>query len=326
MAMMKVQCLSHTPLMGLCDPSPHVVDEVRQTLLRLRNELLRFDPEVIFLFAPDHFNGFFYDLMPPFCIGVRAESVGDYETSSGPLQVPSDIAEACVRAVLSADVDCAVSYRMQVDHGFAQPLELLTGALDRYPVVPIFINSVAAPLPSFRRARLLGQAVGHYAATLNKRVLFMGSGGLSHNPPVPTLRGATPEIAERLICGRNPGAQARAERQSRVLAAAREFATGQSMLQPLNPQWDRQFLSALENQDFEWMDAWSNDALSSIAGASVHEVKSWVAANAAMHAATRGSYVARSEYYEAIPEWIAGFGVLQGQSSMGATLESIEVR
>src|SRR5713226_3821933 len=121
MSRAKLQCLSHTPLMGLVDPAPETVDAARQALQVLRGDLQRFDPEVIFLFAPDHYNGFFYDLMPPFCIGTAAESIGDFGSAKGSLFVPADIAAACAAAVLEDDVDCAVSYRMQVDHGFAQP-------------------------------------------------------------------------------------------------------------------------------------------------------------------------------------------------------------
>ena len=50
------------------------------------------------------------------------------------------------------------------------------------------------------------------------------------------------------------------------------------------------------------------------AGASAHEVKTWVAANAAMNAATGGHYQVQSRYYRAIPEWIAGFAALTGVS------------
>ena len=38
----------------------------------------------------------------------------------------------------------------------------------------------------------------------------------------------------------------------------------------------------------------------------------WVAANAAMNAATGGHYQVQSRYYRAIPEWIAGFAALTG--------------
>lgn len=314
MSPMLLQCLSHTPLMGRLHPGPEVENEVEQALQRLRESLARFEPEVIFLFAPDHFNGFFYDLMPPFCIGTSASSIGDYGCLKGPLNVPADVAAQCAQAVLEQDVDCAVSHRMRVDHGFAQPLQLLTGALDRYPVVPIFINSVAAPLPSARRARLLGEAVGRFAASLGRRTVFMASGGLSHNPPVPTLATAPPEVAERLLDGRHVTPEQRGAREARTLEAARRFATGESDLTPLNPDWDRGFLETLARRDMVALDALSNAEITARAGNSGHEVKSWIAANAAMAAGTGGRYRARPEYYRAIPEWIAGFATLQGEA------------
>jgi 2,3-dihydroxyphenylpropionate 1,2-dioxygenase len=308
----KLQCLSHSPLMGYVDPQESVVRAAQTALATLREDLERFSPELIFLFAPDHYNGFFYDIMPSFCIGTAATSIGDYMTSAGALNVPKEIAQRCVQAVVDAEVDCAVSYRMQVDHGFAQPIELLTGALDRVPVVPVFINAVATPLPSFKRARLLGEAIGRFAATLGKRVLFMGSGGLSHNPPVPVLATATPEVAERLINGRNPTPEARAAREERTKNAAREFATGHSSMHPINPEWDKDFIATLKSRDLKRLDNMRNEDITAAAGASAHEVKTWVAANAAMAAATDGRYAVRSDYYQAIPEWIAGFATLQG--------------
>lgn len=163
-----------------------------------------FDPELVVVFAPDHYNGFFYDLMPQFCIGVEATSIGDYKSLAGPLDVPRDIALAMNEAVLAADIDIALSYRMQVDHGFAQALEVLLGGLDNYPVIPVFINSVAPPMASCRRSRLLGDAIGRFLSGLNKRVLLVGSGGISHEPPVPEIANACAEVAERLIAGRNP--------------------------------------------------------------------------------------------------------------------------
>ena len=203
--------------------------------------------------------------MPQLCLGVAADSVGDYATSAGPLRVPREIAEACADHVVARDIDLAVSYRMQVDHGFAQPLEELTGGLARYPVIPLFINSVAPPLVSFRRARQFGEAVGEFARGLGKRVLFIGSGGLSHNPPVPQIATATPEVAERLIAGRNPDAAARAARQQRTLDAAIRFAGGDSPLHPLNPNWDEAFLANLACQDWTALDGYGNAAITEAA-------------------------------------------------------------
>lgn len=180
----QLECLSHTPLHGYYDPAATVVAEVESVLAQARDRVRAYDPELIVVFAPDHYNGFFYDLMPQFCIGVEASAVGDFKSLAGPLNVPRDIALDMAQAVLDADIDTAVSYRMQVDHGCAQALEVLTGGLDAYPVVPVFINSVAPPMASARRSRLLGQAIGRYLSTLNRRVLVVGSGGISDRKSV----------------------------------------------------------------------------------------------------------------------------------------------
>jgi 2,3-dihydroxyphenylpropionate 1,2-dioxygenase len=196
----------------------------------------------------------------------------------------------------------------------AQPLEELVGDLKRIPVIPIFINSLAPPFVTFRRSRQLGEAVGQFARLLGKRCLFIGSGGLSHNPPVPQMATATPELAEFLIAGRNPSPESRAARQQRTKDAALAFAAGKSQLHALNGGWDEAFMSNLVLQDWATLDAYKNTEITSEAGISTHEVKTWVAANAAMNAATDGHYQAEARFYKPIPEWIAGFGVLAGIS------------
>lgn len=302
-----LHCLSHTPLVGHVDPAPAVLAEVDSVIASARARIAAFDPELVILFAPDHYNGFFYDVMPAFCVGIAAEAIGDFGTAAGPLAVPKAMAEHCATAVLDAGVDTAVSYCMQVDHGFAQPLELLLGGLDACPVIPVFINSVAIPLPSFQRARLLGEAIGRYTRTLNKRVLFLGSGGLSHQPPVPELATVDARMADRLMgSGRNLPADEREARQQRVILAAQRFTEDQHSLHPLNPEWDQQFLDLLGEGQLGQLDALSNAELSTLAGKSSHEVKTWMAAFAALSAF--GPYQACDRYYRPIPEWIAGFG------------------
>ncbi len=133
--------------------------------------------------------------MPPFCLGVGATAIGDFASAAGDLPVPTELAEACAHAVINSGIDLAVSYNMQVDHGFAQPLEFLLGGLDRVPVLPVFINGVAAPLPGFQRTRLLGEAMGRFLNTLNKRVLILGSGGSRTSRRCRSWRRPTPICA-----------------------------------------------------------------------------------------------------------------------------------
>ncbi|PAT39020.1 3-(2,3-dihydroxyphenyl)propionate dioxygenase [Vandammella animalimorsus] len=310
-SIVKLKCLSHTPLRGLNDPSPDIVAEVNQVIASARADVEQFDPELIVVFAPDHYNGLFYDLMPPFVIATHAVSVQDYDTLPGPLAIPADMALDLVRHVMGSDIDVALSHRLQVDHGCTQILEDMTGSLTRYPVIPIIINSVAPPFTPYRRVRLLGEAVGRFIASLGKRVLILGSGGLSHEPPVPLLSGASQEVSEFLIAGRNPTPEARAARQARTVAAGKIFGTPDCPLTPLNAEWDKAFVDMLIHARLQEADHFEIDAISRAAGRSTHEIRTWVAAFAAM--AVQGAYTGRCDYYRPINEWIAGYGVVSAE-------------
>jgi 2,3-dihydroxyphenylpropionate 1,2-dioxygenase len=299
--------MSHSPLLNLPGPAQDLLDDIDAALAQAREFVEDFDPELVVIFAPDHYNGFFYKLMPSFCIGTEAQGVGDYGTHKGPLDVPEATAVACAKAVLSAGVDVAISANMDVDHGTVQPLEKLFGRATARPVIPIFINSVATPLGPLHRCRALGAAVGSYLATLNKRVLVVGSGGLSHDPPVPTLATATPAVVERIVHGRPMTPEQRLARQTAVINAARSFADGGSELQPLNPGWDRRFLDILDSGELDELDTWSNSFIAQQGGNSAHEIRTWVAAFAAL--ASVGPYQTAARYYRPAAELIAGFAV-----------------
>ena len=73
-----LHCLSHSPLVGYVDPAQAVLDEVNGVIASARARIAAFEPELVVLFAPDHYNGFFYDVMPPFCLGVGATAIGDF--------------------------------------------------------------------------------------------------------------------------------------------------------------------------------------------------------------------------------------------------------
>jgi 2,3-dihydroxyphenylpropionate 1,2-dioxygenase len=306
-----LECLSHTPLHGYFDPAPEIVAEVERATAAARARVRAFDPDLVVVFSPDHYNGFFYDLMPPFCVGAAATSIGDYKSLAGELPVPADLAKQMVESVLASDVDVSISYRMLVDHGAAQALEEITGGLDVYPVVPVFINSVAPPMTTLRRSRLLGEAIGRFLKSTGKRVLVIGSGGISHEPPVPELAGAPLDVAERLISGRNPTPETRAARQARVINAAKAFTGGDAPnMRALNPEWDRAFLARLQN-DLLAVDAMTNEEITRDGGKSAHEIRTWVAAFGALSAF--GQYDAKLDFYRAIPEWIAGFAAMHAK-------------
>lgn len=246
--------------------------------------------------------------MPPFCLGIGATSIGDFSSASGVLPVPTALAEACAHAVMKEGIDLAVSYCMQVDHGFAQPLEFLLGGLDTLPVLPVFINGVASPLPGFQRTRMLGEAVGRFLTTLNKRVLILGSGGLSHQlrcrswrRPMPYARSAAGQ-RQTVAAGRAGTAPAAGHQRGETVYRRPELALS------AQPRLGQPFYELLEQGRLMELDAVSNEELSAMAGKSTHEIKTWVAAFAALSAF--GSWRCEGRYYRPIPEWIAGFGSL----------------
>ncbi|WP_445170720.1 3-carboxyethylcatechol 2,3-dioxygenase [Mycolicibacterium sp. Dal123E01] len=299
--------MSHSPLLNLSGPSADLLDDINARLAETRSFVKDFDPELVVIFSPDHYNGFFYRLMPPFCIGTAATGVGDYGTHAGPLDVPADVANEMAAAAWESGVDVSLSSAMDVDHGTVQPLEVLFGDAAARPVIPVFINSVATPLGPLKRTRALGTAIGEYLGRLDKRVLVVGSGGLSHDPPVPTLATAPPAALERIVGGAPMSPEGRAARQEAVIAAAREFAHGQSPLQPLNPDWDRALLNLIDTNRLAEVDGWTNEWIAREAGNSAHEIRTWVAAFAAL--AAQGDYQTQQRYYRAAPELIAGFAI-----------------
>lgn len=300
-------CMSHSPLLEHTDPPADIAQAVEAAFDEVRRFAEDFGPDIVINFGPDHYNGFFYDLLPPFCIGYEALGTGDYDSWEGPLLVPTDVAQNLAEHVISRGIDTAISRRMEVDHGAVQPSEIIFGGLDVVPTIPIFVNSVARPFTAMSRVRLFGQAVGEFFRHSDKRVLFIGSGGLSHDPPVPQIATATPEQREFLTNGRHPTPEARAARQQRTIDTAIAFAKGEADIMDLNPEWDRGFLDVVRSGDVERFDAYTADEMDAVAGHSSHEVRTWVAAYSALRAC--GEYDVTYEFYKPIREYIAGFGV-----------------
>jgi 2,3-dihydroxyphenylpropionate 1,2-dioxygenase len=291
---------------------------VRAAFEKMAAEVKAFDPTLIITFGPDHFNGFFYDLMPSFCVGIRATAAGDwnYGAENNKINVPEETALHLVRRVLDEGVDVAYSYRMQADHGVTQPLHFLCdGQLDRYPTIPVFINGAAAPMPTTKRTVALGRAIGQFIKSLNlenERVLILGTGGLSHDPPTPQMGSVPPEVEEFLIAGHNPSTEARHARQAKIIAVGQKLAAGDtSVAVPLNAVWDIALLETFKNADFAAIEAMTEAEIRRDGGRGGQEVRSWIAAFAAL--SELGEYHMTTQVYEAISEWIAGFGIVSAE-------------
>jgi 2,3-dihydroxyphenylpropionate 1,2-dioxygenase len=307
-------CCSHSPLMttGIEESEQGVQGQFFREMESCAKALHEFNPDLVVVFGPDHFNGFFYELMPAFCIGTAAEATRDWHLPSGTLRVPREIALGCVRHLQARDFDVALSHAMKVDHGITIPLLKLTGALDRYDVMPVFINCAADPRPSFRRVRGLGAAIGEFLAGQDMRITVVGSGGLSHDPPTPRIDHNAPAATERLVKRQTPTQDEYDARESRVIRAARELVVGQGPCLPPSEQWDHEFLNSFVDARLENFDAMSDAEIDRVAGFGAHEVRTWVAAGAT--AQKLGSPRAELRYYHLVPEWITGMGIVVGQA------------
>ncbi len=299
--------ISHTPLLGLNELPAEVDQSLRTALAEAAHHVQAFAPDLVVMFVPDHFNGFFHDLMPAICIGTEAEAVGDYGTPAGKVNVSERDALALAQYLIGHCFDPAVSRRMLVDHGVAQPLQLLFGGLDSPPVVPIFLNAAAPPaIPTVARVIQLGEAVGAHFKSDPRRILYVGSGGLSHDPPIPTLEHPDLQVRERVIVRHRATEEQRTIRQARVLQAGRDMGAGRSDRRALNPFWDERVMAMLEAGDWTGLRSITETEIVQDGGGSAHETKNWMAA----FAAAGSGLQSRQRWYRAIADLIAGFGLM----------------
>ena len=150
--------------------------------------LAQVKPDVAVVFYNDHGLNFFLDKMPTFAIGSGPQYINGDEGWGQPNYPPfaseEKLAWQLINYLVDHDFDMTICQDMMVDHAFALPLKLLFPDQSPCPVttVPISINTVLYPFPSARRCAALGRTVGDAirAWDSDKRVLIVGTGGLSH--------------------------------------------------------------------------------------------------------------------------------------------------
>jgi 2,3-dihydroxyphenylpropionate 1,2-dioxygenase len=114
--------MSHAPFATMSPPSSADAPGGRflADTRRVAAAVAALAPDAIVVIGPDHFHASFYDLMPPFAVGVEAaEGFGDFGSLAGPLPVAGDLAWTVRDGLAGAGFDVALSYAMPVDHGIA---------------------------------------------------------------------------------------------------------------------------------------------------------------------------------------------------------------
>ncbi len=283
-------CASHSPLLYCYDKAPADWDAICAGFDKARAFVDDFAPDLVFVFGADHFNGFFLNLMPAFCVGMAAKATGDIGGFSGTLNVPAETAMHCIDHLRTHDIDVAASYDMTIDHAFSQTLHKMTGGLDACPTIPVFINAITRPFVPFRRTRLLGEQIGTFAKSLGKKVLFLASGGMSHHPTryYPAYGSGEQDVtAWQLSGGKLPASLTHAQWLQRLETMHHEGAvmitrgerTAADMR--LNASSDKRFLDVLLSGELAQFDHWHPDELVAEGGIGSMELQTWIAATSA---------------------------------------------
>lgn len=277
-SMTMVICASHAPGM-LRDTEARFGLTFRAGVAEAARRVAAFSPELVVFFGSDHRRAF-VDSVPAIAVMAGADGLGDLGSPTGSYDVPTQLAEQLAGGLLARDFDVTLVRKVALDHGFGQSYSQLIGELPSVPVIPIYLNCATPPLSKPARAHALGTAVGEELAHVDKRVLFVASGGLSHSPPSLVASAAGMDDAQRLAMN----------------AAGIEAAKTK-----IDPAWDEAFLRRIADNPETLAELTDSDI--EPAGVGANEVRTWIAAVAA------GRTPMQTIAYEAVPEWITGMGL-----------------
>ncbi len=180
--------VTHNPLLaGMGNPGiPPDLVRVRERFAEQRAKLREAKPDVLLCVGNDHFNYLFMDNMPAFMVGKSPTAKGttawerriglpDYATS-----VNVELAKNVIREGFKRRTDFAFSDEFVMDHAFTFPLTHLRPEAD-LPIVPIFCNVMAPPIPTAERFYQVGETLRQIIEDLpgDLRVAALCSGHLS---------------------------------------------------------------------------------------------------------------------------------------------------
>lgn len=277
-----VVCASHSPLMDSADGGPRGTRFI-DALGTVAAEVAEFAPELVVFFGPDHVRAF-VGVVPSVAVVRSAVGYGDWGTPDTAYDVDRETADRLAVTLLDAGFDVTVGDDVRLDHGFGQSWMQLVGDLDAMPIVPIVLNCARPPLAPLSRALGVGRTVGQHLAQDSRRILFLGSGGLSHSPPA--LETDTSHLSED-------------ERRKFNLDRLKEAA------ERIDPAWDDRVLAALCHGDLDSLATMTPDEVLA-AGVGANELRTWIAACAA------SPVLPRRVAYEPVPSWITGMGLISG--------------
>jgi aromatic ring-opening dioxygenase catalytic subunit (LigB family) len=168
--------------------APAQSDGLHATWQAMQDELYALELDALIVVSSDHYETFGLANYPIMCLGVADEyrAWGEFGNPSGTWAGNMALSEALLSGLIAREFDVSRSLEMNLDHGFNVPLTKLLRE-PGIPIIPLFINCNTPPLPSFRRAFALGEAIADTVAAMpdSVRVGIVGTGGLSHWVGVP---------------------------------------------------------------------------------------------------------------------------------------------
>jgi protocatechuate 4,5-dioxygenase beta chain len=158
-------------------------------------------PDALVVFDSDHLNTFFFDRLPILSVGIAESVKGPNDQTQMPaydVPIDADLATHVRSTGIAEGFDLSLAQDFDVDHSIMVPLHFLTPRMD-VPIVPIFINGLAPPLPLSKRCHALGRmvrsAIAQWPQNLCIAVLASGSFSLEiGGPKIPHgARAGTPD-------------------------------------------------------------------------------------------------------------------------------------
>lgn len=200
---------SHAPLItGKPEiAKPEMRDRFYAGYREIRRRLAATRPDLIVMFVNDHLQNFPYSNMPTFCVGLAAAydvpSAGGARLMRLPPRKAPGAPEwnmALLESGLEAGFDFAYSYEIESWDELSVPLHFLTPSGD-VPIVPIYTNCAAPPLPRLRRCHEMGAFVGTFIRGYPRprRVALVASGGISHWVGTPETGRINSEWDQRVL-------------------------------------------------------------------------------------------------------------------------------
>jgi protocatechuate 4,5-dioxygenase, beta chain len=162
-------------------------DEWKRKVEAYRETLTAAKPDILVMIGSDHFHQFFSDNYPTFLIGKQPVYDATFYNEEREFGIPKYVLQGheelsgfMLQGLLDRGFDFSVSHELKLDHSIICPIITTRPEAD-LPVVPIYTNIFAPPLPSPKRFWDLGRAIrsiiDEWPSDL--KVAAVGSGHLS---------------------------------------------------------------------------------------------------------------------------------------------------